>query len=311
MGNKKNSTIKDQSSDMLEKLKKENQELQEKLEIKEREFRDFMNQLKESYELRVEKVKREKEATFNESIQIAKLMQDVQTWEKIVDEIAHSINTDVFIAVNNLSKFLDNPKIKKAYHHTNQIREITNLLMWYIKRNELEISGEMADIYPAQILNEQTELVREGLSTLRISSDDHHENLLKMEVPQVESEARISVTKEIKESIPLILKDFVRNAYKNTDEDNPVVTCSVENDSENVIIKITNNQAVAQQYADWFNGKTASEPETISKSFKVGLRVIKIWISLLNIDARLIPDKTNNSTTAIIKLPMVIKYEKN
>lgn len=291
----------------INQLIRENESLNAKYVV---EHERNINREKSINEL-LREVQLNKEKLLSSVLVEAQLKEQVQTWEKIVDEIAHSINTDVFIAVNNLSKFLDNPKIKKAYHHTNQIREITNLLMWYIKRNELEISGEMAEIYPAQILNEQIELVREGLSTLRISSDDHHENLLKMEVPQVESDAKISVTQEIKESIPLILKDFVRNAFKNTDEDNPVVTCSVENDSENVIIKITNNQAVAQQYADWFNGKSASEPETISKSFKVGLRVIKIWISLLKIDARLIPDTENNSTTAIIKLPMVIKYEKN
>lgn len=252
-----------------------------------------------------------KEKLTNSIISESRLAEQVHTWEKIVDEIAHSINTDVFIAVNSLSKFLDNPKIKKAYHHTNQIREITNLLMWYIKRNELELSGEMAELNPAQIINEQIDLVKEGISTLRISSDDHHDNLTKMEVTKIESDVIILVTKEIKESIPLILKDFVRNAYKNTDEDDPRVSYSIESDEENVILKITNNRVVSREYADWFNGVSANEPETISKSFKVGLRVIKIWVNLLDIKAELIPGHETGTTTAVIKLPRVIKYEKN
>lgn len=250
--------------------------------------------------------------SINQLISEKELFTKIETWQRIVDEIAHSINTDVYIAVSNLEKHKNLPRIQKAFYHTKQIRDLTNLLMWYIKRNELEISGEMKKINIADVIRDQIKAVKEGISTLRLSSDEHQENILKLNIPVVpEGDLTISINKEISESITLILKDIVRNALKNTEEFNPEVKIKLIGTDKNVSVEVWNNEAISEDYASWFNNETTNEPQNISKSFKVGLRVIKMWIDLLKIKAKLIPDYESSSTTARIIFPKEIRYEKN
>lgn len=233
-------------------------------------------------------------------------------WQRIVDEMAHSINTDVFIAVSNLKKHKDLPRIQKAFYHTKQIRDLTNLLMWYIKRNELEISGEMSEVNVEEVINIQLKAIKEGISTLRLSADEHQENILKMEIP-IDSKGKVSIriNKEISDSLVLILKDILRNAIKNTKVENPQVKIKLIEAEKDVHVEIWNNEAISENYSKWFNNEIDDEPQNISKSSKVGLRVIKMWIDLLKIKAKLIPNYQNNSTTAQIIFPKEIRYEKD
>lgn len=232
------------------------------------------------------------------------LQTQLSTWQSVVDELAHSINTDVYIAVNQLSRYRDDPRINKAYHHVNQIRDLTNLLMTYIKRNELVLSGEMKSLDVHECVKGQLALIRDGISTLRLSEDDHIDRLLSLEVPVKVSETpSISVQKEFVEAVPLILKDLLRNAFKNTDEEDPRISVSITESPDAVQIEITNNRAIAESFRDWFNGVTHIDPAEMSKSGKVGLRVIKMWVDLLHISATLTPNYTLNTTTAVVVLP--------
>lgn len=252
----------------------------------------------------------EKETIF--LLQEQKLKTEVQPWQRFTDEIAHSINTDVYIAVSNLDKHRDLPKINKAFYHIKQIRDLTNLIMWYIKRNELKPSGELSEISINKILSQQILDIKDGVSTLRISSDEHQENIIKLEIPiESDSEFYISINKEIADAIPLVIKDLLRNAVKNTDEENPQVKIKIYSNDIDIIIEIQNNKAIPEEFSKWFNGESKEEPTKVSKSFKVGLRIIKMWIELLKIDVKLLPDYQNNTTLTRIIFPKEIKYAAN
>lgn len=233
-------------------------------------------------------------------------------WEKIIDEMAHSINTDVFVAVSNLSKIKDEPRVKKASYYIKQIRDLINLIMWYLKRNDLTISNEFVEIELIAVINEQISTIKDGISTLRISTEEHQSKLIEMNIDiAADFEAKISINKEIAEAISLIVKDLLRNALKNTDEKNPIVSVNIKEETDYVILNFENNCAIQKEFADWFNGESDKEPDTISKSTKVGLRVIKMWTDLLKIKSQLIPDNISNSTLARITFPKRIRYENN
>ncbi|MBZ0200828.1 MAG: hypothetical protein K8H86_13240, partial [Ignavibacteriaceae bacterium] len=220
--------------------------------------------------------------------------------------------TDVYVAVANLDKHKDLSRIKKASYHVKQIRDLTNLLMWYINRDRLTISGELAIININKTIFTQIETIKEGISTLRISSDEHQENILKIEIPvKTEGDVTVLITKEISDAVSLVVKDLLRNAIKNTNEEHPEVTIKLIGNETSVIVEIQNNQAISKEFSAWFNNETSVEPEKMSKSARVGLRVIKMWIDLLKIDAKLLPDYQNNLTTARIIFPKEIRYEKN
>ncbi len=66
---------------------------------KEKNLNNYVRELDAAKQLNVGAILREKE-----------LQTLAESWERIVDELAHSINTDVYVAVSAMSKFLDNPK---------------------------------------------------------------------------------------------------------------------------------------------------------------------------------------------------------
>jgi len=268
---------------------------------KEKNLNNYVRDLDKAKELNLSSVLREQE-----------LKNLATSWERIVDELAHSINTDVYVAVSAMSKFLDNPKIKKANYHTRQIRDLTNLLLLYLKRNEIEYSNEFSEIDLKEVVGKQIDLIKDGISTLRISSDEHEESLSKMEIPVIVSgETKIAIMEEFEDAIPLVIKDLVRNAMKHTTEESPKVEITISGYDSFVELTIFNNGAISQKLADWFNKSSLEDPDNMSKSSKVGLRVVKKWVDLLKIETRYLRDDKNDTTTVKLKFPKRISYEKN
>jgi len=291
------------------------QNLKKKYEDLEKEYKALLQQSKakeESMNYVMRDIREEYEKYQNPVLKEQSLKTQLFTWQKIVDEMAHSINTDVYVAVSNLEKHKDLPRVKKAYYHTKQIRDLTNLLMWYIKRDEVPLSGEMTEVNLHEVLQTQLETIKDGISTLRLSADEHEENILKMEVPfTVEGEPIIFINTELKEVVGLLTKDILRNALKNTQEENPYVSISITEQENSINVSIINNISISKEYADWFNNKTVEEPVNISKSMKVGLRVIKMWIDLFSLQVSLIPDVQQKTTTAQLIFPKKVVYEKH
>lgn len=257
-----------------------------------------------------EKVKFQREHS-NLLLKEQELRNISKSYEIIIDELAHSINSDIFIAVNFLSRSLDNPKIKKADSHIKQVRDLNNLLMTYLKRDELQFSGQFKEIVLEQVLNEQIELIKNSLSTLRISSDDHEENLEKLTViPVISGNSTVLIIEEFATALSLIVKDLIRNAFKHTNEENPEIAVSLIENQSYVFLSIKNNRAIDPVLADWFNNNSLADPQNMSKSSKVGLRVVKKWVDFLKIPVKYFSNKKEDYTTVEIKFPKRIAYEK-
>ena len=295
--------------DDITDLKLENEKLKAALKVaeiklleNEKIYQNLLEDLQKELEFK-------KQELLNSTLTEKELQTKVTTWQKIVDEIAHSINTDVYIALTNLEKHKDLPRIQKSFYHIKQIRDLTNLLMWMIKRDEIKLSGEITSLNISELIKNQITTIKEGISTLRLSSDEHQENLLKLEVPvNGDFNAQVGINKEISDSIGLILKDLLRNALKNTVEESPQVSVNIKSDDSYVYVEIKNNNAIKEEFSNWFNDNLHDEPTYISKSTKVGLRVIKEWTKLLQINAQLIPNKEENYTITKVKFPVIVKY---
>lgn len=292
----------------IEEIMKENTFLQienQNLRLREKQIADNLKSLlDENLAL--------KENNIGSLLREKELQTLAESWERIVDELAHSINTDVYVAVSSMAKHLDNPKIKKASYHTCQIRDLTNLLMLYLKRNEITYSGEFSSLDIVESVISQLTLIKDGISTLRISSDEHEEALLKLEVPvKSDGNCSVEITSEFLEAVPLIIKDLVRNSLKHTTEEDPRVDITVSGFEEHVELRIENNGTISQKLADWFNKGSTEDPDDMSKSSKVGLRVVKKWVDLLRIDTKYQLSESGNATTVIIKFPRRIVYEKS
>ena len=293
-------------SEDIEKLHKEIEQLKVQLQItkiKEVEKEKTINRL-------IQEKTNFKEKLQNDLLREKELQTQIQTWEKIIDEMAHSINSDVYVAVSYLSQISSNPLANTALSHTKQIRDLINLIMLYLKRKEVSFSGELYKISIEEYINQQIQTIKNSLSTLRLSVEEHEEALKKIDVPiNIQGNTDIFVTKELKDAVSLILKDLLRNAFKNTPEENPEIEVRIIGEENAVKLFITNNKTISKEFSDWFNGKSDEEPQ-ISKSLKVGLRVILKWTKKLSIDAKLIPDKENDLTTAELIFPRKIRYEK-
>ncbi len=255
---------------------------------------------------------REKEKQLADYHRDIEIDTKIKTWQNIVDEMAHSINTDVFVAVYYLSKkvYADDPQLKKALYHTKQIRDLINLFLSYIKRSEIKLSGEKEDLNLSEIVKEQIAMIKDGISTLRISDEEHEKKLLETDIEVIAPEVlTVSVAVEYKESVTLILKDLLRNAMKHSSEESPVISVDVRKRGEFSAVTIKNNAAISRDYADWLNDSSNTEPEKLSKSVKVGLRVIKMWKDFLRLPLRVTTDDKNNFTTISISFPKEIKVE--
>lgn len=281
-------------------LKKENESLTRAVILAERKLAFLQS------------TEKQKEQAFSASQLRIDSEAKLRTWEKIIDEMAHSVNTDVFVAVSYLSResYKNDPNLQKALHHTKQVRDFINLFMWYLQRDKMKSSGKTTEISIENIVKSQLELIKAGISTLRLSTDEHEEALKNLQIPvDISGESTVLVSEELKEVIPLIIKDLIRNAMKHSNDENPKVTVKVISDPYLVTLTIDNNTAISTEYANWINGKSDIEPGKISKSMKVGLRVIKMWTELLKTPVNVIPDIKADTTTTIYKIPKELYYE--
>lgn len=300
--------ISDQNK-ILAILKQENLELKESLkelqDINAAQVRNLNNLLEEARE----EIRNSENRNLNKLTLEAEEKGSRQEWEKIIDEMAHSINNDVYLAVSKLARIKDNEKVDSAKNHINKIRDLVNLTMLYLKRNEVPFSNEYSTIDINSVLINEITGIEESLNTLRISSREHLKNLSEFKAIYTPIEnGEISINKELESAIGLIFKDLIRNAYKNTDELEPKVSFLLESIHNAIRVTISNNTLISEEFLDWLNGNSEIEPE-ISKSMKVGLRVIKKWSDLLNLKilATRIADK--NTTQVMITIPREIRYD--
>lgn len=235
-----------------------------------------------------------------------------QEWERIIDEMAHSINTDVYAALSYLNQFLDNEKIKKAFYNIQQIRDLTNLIMWFLKRNKLKLSGLLESVSLDDVIRNQIDTIKAGINTLRLTTSGHRDKISNLSV-DVEKHGRavIKIDKDLVSAIDLLFKDILRNALKNTDENGPMVHILLKEDNDFILVDISNNLIISEKELDWFNSDIEDDELQMSKSSKVGLRIIKKWCTYLKIKYRIETDIKRKETIFHLKIPKEVNVEES
>ena len=225
--------------------------------------------------------------------------------------MAHSINTDVYAALSYLSKNLENEKIKKAASNIQQIRDLTNLIMWYLKRDKLQLSGSIQLVSIEEVIKAQIETIKAGIHTLRLTTSHHRDKIINMSVNiDKDGPCTIEIDKDLVNAIDLIFKDVLRNALKNTDENEPNVSIKITDNDKNVSVKISNNILIPAYELNWFNKGLETDELIMSKSSKVGLRLVKKWSQYLQIYNRLTVDEIKKETTFHLTIPKEVNIEK-
>ncbi|NUN09708.1 MAG: ATP-binding protein [Ignavibacteriaceae bacterium] len=279
----------------LTNLRAQNQILKLQLDSIEKKYKDLLQ---------------EKESNFQSLLSKTRKNTESREWELIVDEMAHTFNTDIFLAQSFLLKLEASPNRTKAFNHLKHLRDLNDLIMWYLKRKDfIRKDEEIVKIDIAEAYQTQLNTVKEGITTLRLSVREHQQKLAEL-TPEfaLSGNCVVRATVHLKDVFDLILKDLLRNAFKNTDEENPMVTVSLKEEPTEVELIITNNRLMPVEFKQWFVGDANIEPE-ISKSSKVGLRILKKWLTLLRIDYNVELDAEKNQTAVYLYIPKEIKVE--
>lgn len=291
-----------------DQIKKENEKL--KFELKLVSIRKKEAEKKYSSGQDIETIKQQ-EANSLLFLQNQALQNELKTWQKVVDEMAHSINTDVFAALSNLNKESDTPSINKTKHNIKRIRDYANLIMWDLNRSRLPASTCMISIDLAELIKTQIDTIKDGIDSLRLSIREHKAKLLQLAIPVIyEKECALQIDDNIEAGLELIIMDLMRNAFQNTDEENPKITIAFFSTGEIITLQITNNRLISEKEILWFNDDIDDDEIQMSKSAKVGLRLVKRWFKILKMTGKFTVNSDSNETTITLKIPKWIKYEK-
>lgn len=294
----------------IKKLKAEKSVLEEEIKnikLREIEREKNLNNL-------ILEVRKFQSETLNSALKEKDLQAQLITWQRIVDEMAHTINTDVFAALFSLDKIPltqgnENYK-RKALHNIKRIRDLTILIMWDLNKDRLKPPEKLIEVDLVFLLNSQIDTIKDGIESLRLSIREHREKLLNLEIPITSDEnCIVMIHDNIEPALELIIKDLLRNAFQNTDEKDPRINIKVENADLAYYITISNNRLISEEEIKWFNNNEEFENISMSKSSKVGLRLVKRWAKNLKLRISFSTDNTSNFTSVRILIPKEIRYE--
>lgn len=297
--NNKIDLLENERKKFVEKIKELNDQL-------ESITNNFNRTIKESYEQRIEDEKRNRDL-FNEQ---AKLKNQIETWQLVVDEIAHTIHTDLDIAAKTITKFDESDLRNKTFYHIIHVRDLVDLTMWFIKRDELLPEKEKkVRLNLPEILSKQIETVMDGYDSLRIPDEAHKKLIRKLSiVPIINGECKIITRKSLEKVFHLIFKDLLRNAFRNTNPVSPLISISLTELEDKIEFVLKNNKKMPENWKKWIEGDEGINPPE-EKSQKVGLRIIKKWLQFLTIAVRVSINNDEDSTTFYLSIPKEIKIE--
>lgn len=264
-------------------------------------------------EKQFEKLKREEalltERTKQSAITEQKLKNQIETFRDILYKLAHSINNDLHSAGHLLSARKNDPELTNAFYHIKRIDDLVNLNLWLLKKNDLQENWKQMDL-GIEIENLISSTKR-GIVTLRIS-DKHSQKLIAMQIsPILVGNPTVALEREkLDIIISLIIQDLVRNTFKYSDENNPLISITLDGNSEdNVTIIFTNNKKMDEKFLRYLN--VGDVEPNMSDSSKVGLRSILEWVKLLHLNIESWNTDETNECSIKITIPRSVTYENN
>lgn len=233
-------------------------------------------------------------------------------WEKIIDEIAHTINNNTYYAINALDPFTDSaPALSRSSNYIKEIHDLLDMILYYLKKDEIFLdAGNDLQLNLGEFFTERLDLLKEIIPSLRLNTPQHRDNLLRMNIPlECESGCIIDTDEKSHVLLKIIFMDILKNAIRNTDREKPQVSVIIKSLSNHVTVTIKNNNLIDEQLCLWLNDPHQAEP-AVYKSSMVGLRIIRKWVEFLNITMRTERKEDENSTKFIITLPRRLKVGK-
>jgi hypothetical protein len=249
-----------------------------------------------------------------------KVLEKKAEWEKVIDELAHSLNTNIGAARNSIyaiSSWIkkkgipDNEADTEIQQNTTDtdyyITEAAELVDLTLDSLKVDINeSNLEKISLSEIINSQIKVILAGIHTLRFSTTKHLNNVKNMIIDN-NLDNSLYITTYVT-AARLIIKDLLKNAILNTNHDAPKVSVdSRKLNDENCIINITNNIAISKEWADWINHDIEKKEIRMSKSRRVGMRVVKRWKPKLKWQIIVSSNEELKTTITTITIPFILR----
>ncbi len=234
-------------------------------------------------------------------------------WEQIIDQLAHSLNTNIGAAKNSIRMLVEtlSEKAKKdlATRSDKYLTEVADLVELTLNSVKVNVEENITLRNLSSIIHEQIEVIKEGIETLKFSGIQHKINVRNMN-PILELDDTIMLETYIR-AAELIIKDLLKNAFTNTGQENPFVKIkTMQKDDEYFILQIENNKAISHQWAKRINEGIEDENLRMSKTQAVGMKVVRKWNEKLRWSINVAADEINNFTTTTLTIPVKWKNSK-
>ena len=182
--------------------------------------------------------------------------------------------------------------------------------MWLLKKNELPEEWKTIDL--SKDIDELIASTKRGLSTLRVSAEFQIKLAQLNVITNYTGNSTItSMREKLDTVISIILQDLIRNAFKYSDSNNPVVEVTIDGSSEDEVkIVFMNNKIMDDRFVRYINFRD-TEPD-ISDSSKVGLRSILDWVKIISgMQITCSNNLSQNKCEIELIIPRNVDYENN
>jgi len=235
---------------------------------------------------------------------------EADTWKDILYKLAHSINNDLHNAAQILKSKDSDEELTNAFYHIKRIDDLVKLNLWLLKKNELPEEWKTIDL--SKDIDELIASTKRGLSTLRVSAEFQIKLAQLNVITNYTGNSTItSMREKLDTVISIILQDLIRNAFKYSDSNNPVVEVTIDGSSEDEVkIVFMNNKIMDDLFVRYINFRD-TEPD-ISDSSKVGLRSILDWVKIISgMQITCSNNLSQNKCEIELIIPRNVDYENN
>lgn len=228
--------------------------------------------------------------------QIQKVAKDAE-WKTIVDEMSHSMafpfgevnrrlhETSVYIDRGNLSAA--SSQLQQARAVVDQLSGINKFLFYLVKASEsspenwdypMREALEIKDVSLTTLFDDCLNNIGYSLPLLQLSTFNHKEKI-QSSIDQFRADTLKAIERlrirVVPDGLRIVLLDLLKNALKETDEQNPNIEVSfVKNFNEAFhALCFKNNKSMTKEAYNFL--VHGNETESMSKSRKVGWRTIK------------------------------------
>lgn len=238
-----------------------------------------------------------------ENISLAKKAE----WEIIIDQLAHSLNTNIGAARNSIRMLADSLNEKNKQDLANKsdkyLTEVADLVELTLSSLKVDVAKNVSNSNLSQIIEYQINVIREGIDTLRFSNINHKMNVKNM-IPVLELDNTIMLQTYIR-AAELIIKDLLKNAFRNTNQEKPFVKIKTFlTDDETCILSIENNISMSPEWVKRINDDVETDELKISKTQAVGMKVVRKWNEKLFWKMNVAADEVNNFTITTLTIPV-------